>query len=550
MAFAFATRARRRASYTALGVLGAAALFGGGALAGNALGGDAAAPPVVPPAGGTVLPGGQGVSTISTLPARGVPATGSDSSSGASVAGSSAVPPSGGICPVAVGDVLSGTSIDPAKVGFAMNLPKAGFSLRSIQLRAEATCGPDGQPQGAGELVLETSWVHDATGLEAYLSQRKTAERISNVRYDGSLLFWSAGYAYSLNVNSYRVYPAMEGAVPPMQGGTTEGSVGGASSASPLAPPTQPDPRAPAVLDELLAQVAADIAAGKCYYTQRPGTWSDILAAGVGDPRPAIPAGFSEDQAYITAFDPPANCDAGPSPDQGSFTVTFSAAAGRGGGIYISGNRLPAGQVPYPGTIDQYSASWSNGSWQFSIGAKADPSPGDAVVRAIARALDPRFDQACLARQVTLSEADLAAMGAGAPATPEGWKRELANAARTEFSGSCNSAQRQLYQGENANFQWVLTGPGGATVSAAGYRQGAEPTAPGYISDGNLSWMAANGWQFVVSGYKQADGTPVPRETLVAIAKGLDPQLDVSKLAEGGPDTPPVKPMPAPAPSR
>ncbi|MCC7364570.1 MAG: hypothetical protein IT303_09370 [Dehalococcoidia bacterium] len=528
-----ATRARRRVSLIGLGVAGAAIMFGTGALVAGAVSDDEepSSPSVTIPISNVSRDDGGVASNTPSVNAV-PPKQDADGGRG----GAMTTYPAG--CAAPIGDVVGAGVIDPAKAGFVMNVPASGYTLTGVNLHAVGKCDDTGNAT-SGDLALDTTWKHTESGLDVYISQVKSSIRASNVRWETSATFASNGYNYSVAVNGYRIYPAGT-----IVDDAPDSASGSGSASSPAIAPGEPypgseiDPRAAAVLEDLVAKLAPELAGGKCFYTETQGTWADLVAAGIGDPRSAIPSGFAESSTNFRTFVAPSSCDAGPAPAQGGYEATFERA-NPFGFFYISVYPLGEGSEPYPGNLNEYGANWANAKWQFNIGAKSEQGMGIDVISAIARALDPGFANACLATNVPLTEADILAMGLKSPAA-DGYTTKFGPASKTELTGNCTPAQRAMYTG-NEQAAWTLTDTEGSTIDVRAYRYGAGATSsPGYIGQGSANWQGPNNWRIEIYGWNRTTGNPVDRDMLIEVATSIDPGLDVSKLQDGGD----VKPLP------
>jgi hypothetical protein len=517
-------------------VVAAGALFAAGFFTASALESDgggtpsdgAVSPPVTTgdgsvPRVGMVPPGmpsASGTNVPASYPGKG---GAEDAARGGALIGVGLMPK-----PYCVGDlpgVLSDSTIDLSLAGFRLDVPGSGYVLRSIAVRAEGVCDDRGQPTGESVLVVDTTWVHSATGFEVYISQRQSAEALPSVLtpYNGQV--WANGYFYTAWVNAYPVLPVDSVSRPPVDG---------------------PDPRGAEVLREVLGRLAPSVEE-RCYYVQRKGDWSDLAAMGIGDPRGAIPSGLSEQQIEIIAFtSPPADCNAPALVGASSFSASFGDARG-GTQVYLSAYPIgPNGQPSY-GYIDEGSAWWTNNTYGFNVGGWTQNGPiGREAVERIARALDPNFSAACFVSTRPLAESELAALGFRVPVAPEGFTITTSTLTATEAPGGSGCAQlpdAQYYP--QYNLYWTMEGPDGATIEASAFRHPQSESGPGYIHENGLNWSDASGTQFSVYGYSKSGGrsAAVDRETLIAVAQSMDPTLDVSKLQEG----PVVYDKPAPA---
>ena len=420
-------------------------------------------------------------------------------------------------CPAPLPEVLNGAVVDVSLAGFELTLLGDGYTLRNISVRAEGECDDQGQAE-SGVLVVDTSWVHGETGFEVYLSQRVSEEAVANVLTPYNAQVWADGYAFSAWVNAY-AYP-----VKPLT--------------DDIMPAPAEDPRVSELLKAVMAEVAPAVP-DTCYYTQRAGSWDDLASLGVGDPRPAIPGGLSEQYSDFTVFDaPPADCNVPALEGAGGFSASFADDSQTY--VSVSAYAVPAGANPGFGYLDEGNAYWSNGSFAFNVSGYGSGGPlGKDVIENIARSMDPNFSAACFITTRQLDPSELAGLGFGEPTPPEGFELGKSSLMVTEApSGDCgdppdgqNYPQYSLY--------WTMQDSDGVTIDASAYRYpGSAPEAGGYIYEGGLYWAAADGTQYSVSSYGPNGPSSVDRETLIAVAQSMDPSLDPSTLQEGPSDMP------------
>jgi hypothetical protein len=259
--------------------------------------------------------------------------------------------------------------------------------------------------------------------------------------------------------------------------------------------------------------------------------WDSLAGVGVGDPRPAIPAGFTERELSVTAFTaPPAGCDASIKPTEG-----FSLNAGwqKGDNAYIGVSVYNNGaQQPYPGNISEYSANWSNNGFQFGVYAKSEQPLGIEVVRAIAKALDPQFNEACFIHERKLTEGDLPGLGFSPAKAPNGWSLRNSNLIASEIGAGC---EKPAGFEPSYSMNWSFE-KGADTIDASAHRYGSGQggDGSGYQSANFLNWTSASGISYSVSGYSRGVSPAVSKDDMVSVAKSMDPAFDLSKLIEGG----------------
>ena len=452
--------------------------------------------------------------------------------------------PYGG-CPANITGVVSGGKLDPAAAGFQVNLLKSAFELQNVNLRGEGECDDQGKAKNP-QVVLDSNWIHSGTGFMVSITQRVASSTpVADVLSDGGATFTSGGYTYSVYVNSYGgPIPLDSKPLPePVTTSAASGSGGSVSVGSGQALPypggQAQDPRVADVVKEVMQQLAPSLTTA-CFYQQTAGSWDDLKALGIGDPRPAIPQGLTEQYAQFIVFTaPPPSCNAPKLTAGSGFNASFgdNGADPKGGGyLSISANSIPDGQPAYPGYADAYSASWSNGKFQFNVSAGGPNSGlGQDTVRAVARALDPGFDNACLMTNRQLTEAEFLALGFKKPAVPDGFSIGEWQFNASEVNGNCKPSDLPAGAGNSYGGNWSMsTAAGDAFIGVGINRQTNSPKDPttgtGYISDYGLGWSDGNGTYFSVNG-KAVDGK-VTRDMLIAVAKSIDPSLDVTKLQE------------------
>lgn len=507
----------------AIAGVAAMALFAAGVLTARAFIDDSAGPSETsaPPDAATALPG----VAANRPPLPAFQGNGPSEGKDATASKPAYWGPSG--CPATLpAGTFGATGLDFAAVGLTPRVPQTGFELTNISLFANADCAPDGSPIGQPRPVLSTSWRHTATGLDAYLTQLAADEPVAPVLRPDSATFSALGYVFTVSINAYPVRPA---------------------DAS-LPYPAGPDPRAGEVLRELIAQLAPDFNQ-QCFWTVTDGDWGDLAAYGIGDPRPAIPSGFTLQEVHISTFRPPASgCDTSLKPTDGfGLYAYWFAASGSSLGVSISGLPTGVGLKPTPGYIDQSSANWTNGAFQFALwyAPGGDNSAAPDLIREIARALDPTFNDACFVQARTLTDADLRALGFRAPEPPPGYTVSASNLTATDIPAGCTRPEGFV---PSYSFWWSLTG--GADVIDVSVYAAPGSSSPGsfsgWISDYGLGWVTEDGTSYYLNGYSKGINPRVSRDDLIAVARSLYPALDVAKLVEQKSDGGAVPPRPVP----
>jgi len=171
-------------------------------------------------------------------------------------------------------------------------------------------------------------------------------------------------------------------------------------------------------------------------------------------------------------------------------------------------------------------------------GGNTTPIGGCDTIRAIARALDPSFDEACLIQDRELTAQDLKRLGFPVPSGPAGYQIVRSATTSQEIPAGCPEPQGWVTQ---YNLSWTLErGPDTIEASASRYGNSTEP-ARGVIGPNAIWWTDASGTNFSVNAYSRGVSPEVPRDDLIAVAKSMDPAFDESKLTPG-PDVPQAMP--------
>lgn len=506
----------------AMAGIAAVALFAGGALTARAFFSESGN---TPRDSAQVTPGVQEPASGASVSRPSFPASTAVGGRGEDAAGSPAkygFPSFGCMSPLPT-ETLGVSAIDLPAAGIQPRVPRSGFELISISLSSMSDCDAQGQPTGTSRPVLGTTWRHTATGLEVYLSQVVSSEPVAPILRTDGATFSALGYLFSAYVNAYPVRPL--------------------ASDLPAAP--IPDPRAEQVLREVIAQVAPGFDQ-QCFWVATDGDWGDLPAFGIGDPRPAIPSGMNLSESHITAFkEPAAGCDTSVRPTEG-FGLYASWQGSNGHSLGVSVTGLPPGSdTSSPGYIDQYSASWTNRGIQFSVwyaSEKPDAANLD-VIRAVARALDPSFDDACFVSQRQLTAADLGSVGLREPTPPTGYAIVGSWLTATDIAPGCARPAGFI---PSYNLHWTLE-RGADTIDVNVYASPGSvknPTPGGWIGDYGLGWVAADGTSYSISGYSEGVNPNVSRDDLIAVARSLDPSLDISILVEEKGGAVPSRPAP------
>ncbi len=415
-------------------------------------------------------------------------------------------------CPAPLPGGVAGSTIDPSAAGIAMRLLGSGFQIQSVALRGEGECDENGNATNV-KPVLDTGWIHTATGVEVYVTQRPS-QQVANYLDSYSAMVWADGYLFQLWASGGYFWPLMEG---------DDAAVRGPSEADMAT-----------ALKAAVTQLAPNVPAG-CFYRINQGSWDDLPALGLGDPRAAIPAGYTEH--YVTVrvlIEPDAGC--GTAKLEGHYGASFDASfsTADGGWIGVSAYQAVEGQSYYGSSQAGYIA-WSDDNWQYYVsGYGRDGQAIDqATLHAIALALQPGFSAQCIPSDVEITQQEADAAGFPAPAAPEGFTLEKSSLVRFGVvSDDCDDAD-DVTSGYRLN--WVyLSGASTLEVYAAtGVGDLPEEEARGYISDYSIQWLTSAGVWYSINAYGAAEGPALTREQLIAFAQSIDPGLDPDSLNEG-----------------
>lgn len=499
-------------------IIALAAMFGAGAFTGSAL---------------TGADDGQRPITRIALPANAErPVGGSfsgpvaDKDAGGFGVGEDAPAPSGlryyPWCPAPLPADVAGSVVDPAAAGLVMKLLGPGFELQSIGLRGEGECDESGLPANV-VAVLDTSWIHSATGVMVWVSQRQSPE-VANYRDQYSAMVWADGYAFQISAGGGYYYPLDEPVV------VDSASSDDAAASKPVEFRGPDEEQIAAVLREAIAQVAPNVP-DRCFYRVEPGGWEALAGLGIGDPRPAIPAGYTEDYVSVRVLvEPDESC--GQPELEGYYGSGFDAGfSSPDGWISVSAFPLFAGgeRLFYSG---QGSIGWSDGRWQYNVNGYGPqgPLPADTL-RAIAVAMAPGVNIACLPVDRELTDDEVVGAGFRMPVVPDGYQLEKQSYVYNGPEAGCDSTDI----GGSYRLAWAFSDGGGSTIEVGAFRQEHAPSEPGvgWIGEGMAEWSDATGTWFQVRAYAMDGGAALDRDDIVAIAQSLDPGFDPTKLEDG-----------------
>lgn len=415
-----------------------------------------------------------------------------------------------------------GSVIDPSAAGISMKLLGPGFVLQSIALRGEGECDKDGLATDV-IAVLETGWVHTATGVTVMLTQRPSPE-VANYLDEYTAMVWADGYLFQLSAWGGMPVPVSE---PFAADGASD--LDDTTASSPVSHDVPSSSEVRQVLREAMAQLAPGVSE-RCFYRMEVGGWDALAGFGIGDPRPAIPSGYTDDYVSVRALVAPDN-DCGQPVLEGYYGSGFDAAFsdGSGGWIGVSAyERYP--DNPQSFYAHEGSIAWSDSRWQYNVNGYGPAGPlAMDTLQAIALALVPSLDLACLPADRQLAVDDILAAGFREPVVPDGYtldSRQLVLNAVGEDCADNTGAGISTYR-----LSWTFLGDGGARIEVGVHREAGGAVEPGYgwVGEGSAWWTSGDGTWYSVNAHLR-DGAPLSRDEVIAIALSLDPQFAPSTL--------------------
>jgi len=391
--------------------------------------------------------------------------------------------------------------VDLSRLGFSMNVPADDtWSVSSISFNAVPSC--DGtSPSGPPAFKLYTSLTYLPNELELYLSQATAPTEGADLIGPDATSFWWNGYRYDARLG----YSSMES--PSNEAGE-------------------------AILARLVGRLAPTLSLD-CFHRQTHGSWDDLRGLGIGDIRPLVAENFNQtffDLAYFAA--PRAKCGNAPRPVSTYFMASFWRESDAS---WIYATAAEIDRTIYPdigaGYIDAGGAIWSTERFGFAVAAGSGQfyeGAGVERIKELAKALDPNVDFSCFVTTTQLSRDDAMLLGFHPPAPPAGYRETVSWINRQGAAPGCTSAPPTSY----SMFWSFADESGGAVIEALIARTESQPPQPpqGAIGEGSIWWTDALGTYYSVAGYSMTSAVPPSRETLVALARQMDPTLDPTVL--------------------
>ena len=438
-----------------------------------------------------------------------------------------AMPAYGG-CGAPITAAVSNGTIDPSKLNFTPKMLGSGFTLTGVSFASQGACAQDGTVQDP-HLTMTTQWTYGDAGPAVTVTEVQGGNPAPNVITQGNATFSTGDATYSVWANSFAGGPIPASDLAPGSAHGSSAPVNGATVSKP-APPTSPDPRIAQAIDAAVAQLAPTLQ--QCFYREAEGSWNDLAKLGIGDPRGAVPAGFSQQSLNVSYFTTPdASCPTATPPfeGQGNFSATFT-----NDDSFLQMNAYaapvstpasnPAPEFAQPGRSGDSFASWTNGTLYFNVSGSGRAVSRD-VITAVATALDPNFAKACMLTTIPMIGAEVAATGVHTPQAPDGFRLDSSTLVSNRSTGNCAGSTS-----DSAGFElsWMFVNDQGEVIQAAASRGTTDSLkSPAFVSDSSLVWFGDDGTSYTVTGLKVA----VPRETLISVAKSMDPNFSESRLA-------------------
>ncbi len=406
-------------------------------------------------------------------------------------------------CGEGLGPGASEAGVDLGSFGFSLSLLPAPFQLQELAVRRDCPTGfgqyPLPEDVEDPQLGASSSYRIGDNGF-AFVYQVEWPDPLPAVIDLGRATFWSDGYAYDVtgfrSVLEQQVYGGGEGVWD---------------------------------FEDGLAALAPDLSA-QCFARRVAGSWSDLGAQGIGDPRPAV-QGLAEDYFSLLYLEPaPSTCGL-PEPDPRlQFDAGFSAADG------TRVSMLVHSQPGIPASLP--TKSYGDMRWTLPgveiLAAVIDPSgaptpASEARLQALALALDPSVDLACVAEERHLSPEESVSFGLPSANAPPGFSLTYETLLASVFPDGCSQASGVRSYSLDWHFARSVppdqAGDGLELIDAYAFRNPntSFPRDDQFTADGYL-WTGPDGTQFNVYAY-DALGFPLSRDVLDFVARSLDPSV-------------------------
>ncbi|HBL25995.1 MAG TPA: hypothetical protein DD490_04080 [Acidobacteria bacterium] len=279
------------------------------------------------------------------------------------------------------------------------------------------------------------------------------------------------------------------------------------------------------VLLDAIRELAPGLAID-CFSRWTEGSWDDLAAAGLGDPRPAVPAAYAPAGMSLTFYRAPAaGCPpAAPAP---AWPLRFSAGftTPAGARLDLAAEWTAETAAERPGRLTATAASWIEDHLAYVV-TFTDPALDPGTVTAVATALDPAFQKECTRWVAEGSAARLTERGmARIPVVPPGFEEISSSQVLRAAQGGCTTGTPLPTEFAAT---WVFTA--GNVVLEVGAIHDAtvkeDPTLEGLtIADNFVRWTDTEGTAYYVFSHTLDDGPALGQEDLFAVARSLDPAV-------------------------
>jgi hypothetical protein len=230
-----------------------------------------------------------------------------------------------------------------------------------------------------------------------------------------------------------------------------------------------------------------------------------LARLGLGDLRGVLPTEFSE-------------VESGHSVGGESVDAVFRSEDGGRVLLHVSS----ASPLNAEQSLTDAGAEWTRGAVHVSLsGSRAGGPLGNELVRQLATAIDPEFDELCLTETVTADERTLTRLGYLPPAAPAGFEKASASIELTRPTSGCEASAPTSSQLVDAT--WTFHDGRGATMRAGLYRYN-ERGRKTVIGPRSLHWSDDAGtWYWVAAD----PGLAIPelRDKLLEVALSMDPEF-------------------------
>jgi len=280
---------------------------------------------------------------------------------------------------------------------------------------------------------------------------------------------------------------------------------------------------------QVLVDAIAELAPGlsiDCFSRWTTGSWTDLAAAGLGDPRPALPASYAPAGMNLTYYKAPTlDCSMGEAaePWPTRFEARFADPAGSR--LDLRAEWTGTNATATTGRLTASSATWSHGHLAYVV-AFDNPAIGADAVTAVARALDPAFQKECTRWVSEGTAARLSDHGIHTPIAPAGFEEISGTQTVRAAPGGCTEGDPIAPE---IDADWVFAAGNvllevGATRDET-VKEDLSLEGGLVLADGSVRWTDTQGTAYYVFSHTLDDGPALSQEDLFAVARSLDPDV-------------------------